>query len=205
MQSTNVGGSKGTRPANPCSAPFVSLKSRVARPIAAAALVTMAVIAAGCSGSPAGPGGVLTAGRRVQDGGAGGTICVRTNCVLAKGNVVITAAGGSLAGGTSVELGDDLTTFRFTSTLTGRGRFVSGYIDLRVNGDSADVDNLWFSNGVQTFQDKGKTVPATVVTGEKCQIEKSDTPGTSVTTTITATFENFGPTTIVETHCVPTL
>lgn len=183
------------------SAQFRLPRARVARTAAAVALMTAAMITGGCSGSPAGPGGVLTAGRRVQDGGAGGSLCVISNCPAFKGRVEITAGGGSLNGETSGVLGDSLTTFRFTSPLTGSGRFTNGYIDLQVNGDSAVVNNLWFSNGAQIFQDKGKTVPATVVTGEKCLVDK-DIPGTLVTTTITATFENFGNTTIVESHCV---
>jgi hypothetical protein len=160
------------------------------------ALVATAIVGTACSGSPAGPG-VLSSDRRVQDGGGGGTLLPGFT-----GHVEITAGGGTLSGNTEGANQGSNTVFEFKGVLTGTGRFDSGFIDLQVNGTSAVVQNLWYSDGRQTFQDKGKTVPATVEVGGKCTLDRGE-PGLLVQTTINAAFENFGNTTIVEQHCLP--
>jgi len=165
------------------------------------ALVAATLAGAACSGSPAGPG-VLSAGRRVQDGGGGGTLCPPGTCPGFEGKVTLTAGGGTLTGSTTGVIEGAADAFRFTSQLTGTGRFKTGFLDIQVTGDTALVNNLWYSNGSQVFQDKGDTVSAVVTRGEKCQIGRDMIAGTIVQTTIEGVFENFGPTTIVEEHCV---
>jgi hypothetical protein len=165
------------------------------------ALIASALAGAACSGSPAGPG-VLSAGRRVQDGGGGGTICSAGTCPGFDGRVTLTAGGGTLTGSTTGVIEGAEDAFRFTSQLTGTGRFKTGFLDIQVTGDTALINNLWYSNGPQVFQDKGDTVSAVVVRGEKCQIGRDQLPGVIVQTTINGVFENFGQTTIVEEHCV---
>ena len=164
------------------------LTSRVA---IVTALIAAALAGAACSGSPAGPG-VLSAGRRVQDGGGGGTICPPGPCPGFEGKVTLVAG--------VIEGAEDA--FHFTSQLTGTGRFKTGFLDIQVTGDTALVNNLWYSNGSQVFQDKGDTVSAVVARGEKCLIGRDQIPGVIIQTTIEGIFENFGQTTIVEEHCV---
>jgi len=159
------------------------------------ALVGAAIIGTACSGSPAGPG-VLSSDRRVQDGGGGGTLVPGFS-----GHVELTAGGGTLSGNTAGENLGSNSVFKIQGVLTGTGRFKTGFIDLQVNGTSAVVNNLWYSDGRQVFQDAGKTVPATVEVGGKCTLDRGE-PGVLVQTTINATFENFGNTTIVEQHCL---
>jgi len=166
------------------------------------ALIATALAGAACSGSPAGPG-VLSAGRRVQDGGGGGTLCPPGTCPGFDGRVTLTAGGGTLSGTTTGVIEGAEDAFRFTSQLTGTGRFKTGFLDIQVTGDTALVNNLWYSNGSQVFQDKGDTVSAVVTRGEKCLIGRDMVPGVIVQTTIQAVFENFGQATIVEEHCVP--
>jgi hypothetical protein len=185
---------------NFCSERSGSVVAVVARGSAASALIIAALFAGACSGSPAGPG-VLSSERRVQDGGAGGSLCPIGTCPGFEGRVEITAGNSSLSGQTTGVDEGGPTAFRFTSHLSGTGRFQAGYIDVQVNGDSALVNNLWFSRGTQTYQDKGKTLPATVVQGEKCTLERGE-PGVLIETTIQANFQNFGNTTIVESHCI---
>jgi hypothetical protein len=178
----------------------IGTSTRAGRITGIMAIAAAAIVGVACSGSPAGPG-VLSSDRRVQDGGGGGTLCTVGTCPGFAGRVQITAGGGSLAGDTTGVNEGSQTVFRFTSRPTGTGRFTEGLIDLHVDGDSALVNNLWVTNGKQVFQDKGKTVPATVAVGEKCTLDRGD-PGVLVQTTIEATFENLGNTTIVEQHCV---
>ena len=185
---------------NTCSR-VVSPQRLTSRVAIVTALIAAALAGAACSGSPAGPG-VLSAGRRVQDGGGGGTICPPGPCPGFEGKVTLVAGGGSLSGATTGVLEGAEDAFRFTSQLTGTGRFKTGFLDIPVTGDTALVNNLWYSNGSQVFQDKGDTVSAVVARGEKCLLGRDMIPGTIVQTTIEGIFENFGQTTIVEEHCV---
>ena len=181
--------------------PSTSIRSFALRATAGAALLGAAVLSGACSGSPAAPG-TLSAGRRVETGSGGGTLCKPPFCGVF-GRIEIIAGGGSL-NGPSVAAGTSAN-FKITSDeLTGTGRFDGGRnnnasLSLTVKGEIATIDFIGFDDGHQTFEDKNVTAPATVTV---TPIDtKTCTSGLLVETTITATFENFGRTTIIESHC----
>ena len=160
-------------------------------------LLGVAVVSGACSGSPSAPG-TLSAERRVQTGSGGGTLCPPGICTGFDGRIEIIAGGGSLDGPTVGEqVGTDPARFTLTARMTGSGRFDSGFIDLAVERESAFVRAIWYSSGTRIYQDTGKTVQATVTE----IADKGCDSGTLIETTISATFENFGRTTITERHC----
>ena len=179
--------------------PSTSIRSLARRATAAAALFGLAVLGSACSGSPAGPD-TLTAGRRVETGSGGGTLCKPPFCGVV-GRIEIIAGGGSL-NGPSVAAGSTVD-FKVTSEeITGTGRFDGGRdnnasLSFSVTGETATIDFIWFDNGHQIFEAKDVTAPATVT----LIADKACTSGTLVETIITATLENFGNTTITERHC----
>ena len=177
--------------------PSTSIRSFVLRATAGAALLGIAVASSACSGSPSAPG-TLSAERRVQTGSGGGTLCPPGVCTGFNGRIEIVASGGSLNGPTvGGQLGSDAARFTLTARLKGSGRFDDGFIDLSVERESAFVRAIWYSSGTRIFQDTEKTVPATVTE----VADKACDSGTLIETSITATFENFGRTTITERHC----
>jgi hypothetical protein len=177
--------------------PPTSIRSRALRATAVVALLGVGVVSGACSGSPSAPG-TLSAERRVQTGSGGGTLCPPGVCTGFDGRIEIVAGGGSLNGPTvGGQVGTDPARFTLTARMNGAGRFDSGFIDLSVERDSAFVRAIWYSSGGRIYQDTEKTVPATVTE----VAEKACESGTLIETTISATFENFGQTTITERHC----
>ena len=176
--------------------PSTSIRALALRATAAAALIGVAALGSACSGSPSAPGS-LSAERRVQTGSGGGTLCPPGICTGFNGRIEIIASGGTLNGPTVGGQLGDASRFSLTSRMNGTGRFDNGFIDLSVERDSAFVRAIWFSAGDRVYQDVEKTVPATVteVADKACE------SGTLIETAITATFENFGRTTITERHC----
>ena len=65
----------------------------------------------------------------------------------------------------------------------------------------SSVSSIWYRSAGGIFEVTQKTVPATVDVASVDTRECAS--GTKVTTTIVTTLENFGRTTIVETHCAP--
>ena len=168
----------------------------VLRHLALSALLGAAALGAACSGSPVGPG-ALSSERRVGTGGAGGTIS--PGCTLPDiCQVTVTSTSGTLTGDSDVAA-DSLTAFGFRATLSGKdGRFSQGgYIEVTVHGSTATIEEISFRRGESRLGDEHVTVPATVEVRE----DGCGAKGDLVTTTITGTFEGFGPTTIVEQHC----
>ena len=172
------------------------IRSLVLRATAAVAVAGLALASGACSGSPSAPGS-LSAERRVQTGSGGGTLCPPGICTGFNGRIEIIASGGTLNGPTVGGQLGDATRFSLTSHMKGTGRFDNGFIDVSVERDSAVVRAIWYSSGGRVFQDTEKTVPATVTE----VADKACDSGTLIETTITATFENFGRTTITERHC----
>ena len=167
-----------------------------------AVLVGAALLGAACSGSPTAPD-VLMSGRRVQTGSGGGTLCTPPQCEGFEGTVRITAGGGTLSGKTEGEplRGDPASFTVFARDLKATGRFQTGFLNLSVDGDSAVIGAIWYQSAGGIFEVTQKTVPATVDVASVGTRECAS--GTKVTTTIVTTLENFGRTTIVETHCAP--
>jgi len=181
--------------------PSAALRVTRRRTAALAALVGAALVGAACSGSPTAPD-VLMSGRRVLTGSGGGTLCTPPQCEGFEGTVRVTAAGGTLFGTTEGEpLGGPASFTVFARDLKGTGRFETGFLNVSVEGDSALIGAIWYQSAGGIFEVTQKTVPATV------EVTSVDTrecaSGTRVTTTIVTTLENFGRTTIVETHCAP--
>jgi hypothetical protein len=177
--------------------PSTSIRSLALRATAAAALVGVAVLGSACSGSPAAPGS-LSAERRVETGSGGGTLCPPGICTGFDGRIEVIAGGGSLNGPTlGSQVGTEATRFQLTARMTGTGRFDHGFISFSVERDTAIINAIWFSSEDRVYEDTGVTAPATVA----LIADKACASGTLVETTITATFENFGKTTITERHC----
>ncbi len=177
-------------------APY-SFRTLSARSAAAGAVLCLITLSAACSGSPTGPG-VLTAGRRVQTGSGGGSNVPVCTPVDICGRVDVRAAGGSLFGTTVVQA-QSASTFSFAASLSGSGRFDSGYISVDVSGDTAAINELSYGRANGVFGQQTVTATASVtVTTDGCS-DGRDLVETSITTTI----QNFGPTTITERHCYP--
>jgi hypothetical protein len=178
-----------------------SARSSIVRTLTLSALLGASALGAACSGSPTGPG-ALSSERRVGTGGAGGTIspgCLDGSSIC---EVQVTSAGGTMQGSTEVGTAS-ATNFQFKAQLQpGSGRFSGGgYIDVEVNGTTATIHEISFRRGDARLGDAGVTVPATVrVTEDACR-----NGGDLIETTIVATLQNFGPTTITERHCYTTL
>ena len=160
------------------------------------ALTGLIGLGAACSGSPTGPG-AFSSERRVQTGSGGGSSSPTCSPLVdVCGRVSVTAAGGTL-GGTSIV---DITSpgvFAFTASLTGSGRFTAGFISVEVNGDRAVIHELSYERGNGAFGETSVTVPAVVTLSAGGCAEGR----TLVETSITVTLQNFGPTTIVASHC----
>ena len=179
------------------SSVFSTRRSRSVACRTAAAAVVAGLIAAGagCSGSPTGPG-TFSAGRRVQTGSGGGSTSPTCSTGDICGRVAVTAAAGSLSG-TSIVDTTSPGVFAFTASLVGSGRFTAGFISAQVNGDAAVIHEITYEQKNGAFGETSASVPAlTTIREGGCADGR-----TLVETRITATFQNFGPTTIVESHC----
>ena len=174
-----------------------SIRSLLLRATAGAALLGAAVVSGACSGSPSAPGS-LSAERRVETGSGGGTFCPGVVCEGITGRIEIVSNRGSLNGSTGgSQVGNEPERFQLTSTLKGAGQLSDGFISFTVERDTATISTIWFSSHGQIFEDTNVTAPATVreVADSSCR------SGIMVVTTITATLENLGKTTITEQHC----
>ena len=166
--------------------------SRIALTVAVAGLIAAG---AGCSGSPTGPG-AFSSERRVETGSGGGSTSPVCSPADICGRVAVTASGGALSGTSIVET-TSAGTFAFTAPLSGTGRFTAGFISAEVNGNMAVIHEITYELGNGAFGETSVTVPAvTTVREGGCADGRP-----LVQTRITATFQNFGPTTIVESHC----
>ena len=177
-----------------------AVKTRRSSPVfcrmaAVVAVAGLLATGAGCSGSPTGPG-AFSSERRVQTGSGGGStspVCTPADIC---GRVTVTAAGGSLSG-TSVVDTTSPGVFAFTANLTGSGRFTAGFISAEVSGDTAVIHEITYERGNGTFGETSVSVPAqTTVRAGGCADGR-----TLVQTRITATLQNLGPATMVESHC----
>jgi hypothetical protein len=161
----------------------------------AVAIAGFMAATAGCSGPPTGPG-TFSSERRVQTGSGGGSTSPTCSTADICGRVVVTAAGGSLSGTSIVETTSP-GAFAFTAPLSGSGRFTAGFISVDVNGDAAVINEITYERGNGAFGETAVSVPAvTTIREGGCADGR-----TLVQTRITATIENLGPTTIVESHC----
>ena len=149
----------------------------------------------GCSGSPTGPG-AFSSERRVQTGSGGGSTSPTCSPVDICGSVAVTAAGGSLTGTTIVETTSPRV-FAFTAPLSGTGRVSAGFISVEVSGNTAVINEITYERANGGFGETSVSVPALTTIREGGCAEGR----TLVETRITATFQNLGPTTIVESHC----
>lgn len=165
---------------------------RMAAVIAVAGLIASG---AGCSGSPTGPG-TFSSERRVQTGSGGGSTSPTCSAADICGRVAVTAAGGSLSGTSIVETTSP-GVFAFTAPLSGSGRFIAGFISVNVSGNTAVINEITYERGNGAFGETSVSVPAvTTLRAGGCAEGR-----TLVETRITATIQNLGPTTIVESHC----
>ena len=172
-----------------------SLFSAYCRTGAAVAITGLIVAAAGCSGSPTGPGS-FSSERRVQTGSGGGSTSPTCSESDVCGRVLVTAAGGSLSGTAIVDTSSP-GVFAFTAPLSGSGRFTAGFISVEVGGNTAVINELTYERGNGAFGETSVSVPVAVtLKAGGCADGR-----TLVETRITATFQNLGPTTIVESHC----
>ena len=175
----------------------VSLSGFVRTP-ALAVTLSLVGFAAACSGFPTGPG-ALSSERRVQTGGGGGTTLPACEPEEFCSRVDVRAAGGTLSGHTDVVLDGSRSVFTFLAALTGTGRFSAGFIRVDVTGNTALIHELTYEGTNGAFGQTMVTVPAAItITEGGCSDRR-----TLVETTIVTTIQNFGPTTIVETHCYP--
>ena len=161
----------------------------------AVAVAGLIAAGAGCSGSPTGPG-AFSSERRVETGSGGGSTSPVCSTADICGRVAVTAAGGSLSGTSIVETTSPVV-FAFTAPLAGSGRFTAGFISLEISGGTAVIHEITYERGNGAFGETSVSVPAlTTVREGGCADGR-----TLVETRISATFQNLGPTTIVESHC----
>ena len=176
---------------------------------AAAVVLIVAGLGVACSGSPTSPD-AITAGRRVQTGSGGGTFCPGNPCIGINGRIEIVAANGTLQGTTGgTQASGNPSSFDVTSHLFGSGRFDDGMVDekepaangfvrITVDRDAAIIHPIWYSVSGRIYEDSQ--------TNGRSSVRLIDDPvtcrsGVLVETTIVANLQNFGRTTIVETHC----
>jgi hypothetical protein len=163
---------------------------------ALAVTLGLAGVAAACGGSPTGPG-VLSSERRVQTGSGGGTTLPACSPEEFCSSVEVRAAGGTLSGPTDVLAGESPSVFTFLAALTGTGRFTTGFISVDVNGSNAVITEIAYERANGAFGQKMVSAPAAVTATEGGCADGR----TLVQTRIVTTLENFGPVTIIETHC----
>jgi hypothetical protein len=161
----------------------------------AVAVAGLLAATAGCSGSPTGPG-TFSSERRVQTGSGGGSTSPTCSTADICGRVTVTAASGSLSGTSIVETTSP-GVFAFTAPLTGSGRFTAGFISAEVDGDTVVINEITYERGNGAFGETSVSAPATTTFTEGGCADGR----TLVQTTINATLQNFGPMTIVESHC----
>lgn len=166
--------------------------------ISLAGLFALAVLGTACSGSPTAPG-TLSSERRVQTGGGGGTLCPGA-CGLS-GYVELQAKKGTLSGSSiGSQPGREPVPFVFTARLTGKGDgYDEGFVDIAVASNTATINVAWYSTDGKVFQDTSVTTTPRII--QRPTDAKDCASGILVETTLNAKLQNFGNTTIVETHC----